>query len=94
VSGHRCSCECAASRARSAYLDRAVSLWIFAAFVGSCTLWSLVLPESTGAWVWIPILLTWFGVTAGPVLVCRWLVRRRARATSVAVRAYRGGSGA
>ena len=88
MTGHRCSCDCAAARERAQIrfraqilLYRLAGLWAFVSFVCSNVLYTYVIPASwVGSWVWLPVLATWGVVTVGPA----WVFRRWARQRSTA----------
>lgn len=85
-----CHCGQAVTVApRRAAWDRYVALWVFVTFIGINVAVAYTLPESWGAWRWLPTLVAWWAVTCGPVLAYRYRVRRRAAKSAAAIAAYR-----
>lgn len=65
------------SRRTATASERAQAFGMLAAFVGPIVLWSWLLPESWGAWMWLPVFATW----AAMAWAARWVWRRVRPAT-------------
>jgi len=90
VTGYCCEqCRCAVARATALRWHRYVTLWVFVSFIGVNVAVAYTLPESWGAWRWLPTLFAWGLVTLGPVWAYRYRVRRRASKSAAAIAAYR-----